>query len=116
MTKPTLRAVVLLLTLPASIAFAHPVAQTAEAVLHANQEAMGDFPKTGTLRVQYSTEVSGLKGTAIYTADLATGTFVDDLTADPLSGANGWPVASRRVVTARIWTTGAPAETSTRSV
>ncbi len=40
--------------------------------------------------MEYATEVSGLKGTAIYTADLATGMFVDELTADPLSGANGF--------------------------
>ena len=51
-------------SMAASSAFAHPVAQTAEAVLHANQEAMGDFPREGTLLVQYAAEVSGLKGTA----------------------------------------------------
>ena len=37
--------------------------------------------KTGTLRVQYATEVNGLEGTAIYTIDLATGMFIDELSA-----------------------------------
>jgi hypothetical protein len=90
MTRTTLLGVISLLTLAAASAVAHPVAQTAEAVLRANQEAMGDFPGEGTLRVQYSAEVSGLEGTATYTLDLATGMFVDDLNAYPVTGASGF--------------------------
>jgi hypothetical protein len=90
MAKRTLLTVILLLPLAVSGAFAHPVAQTAEAVLRANREAMGDFPSEGTLRVQYSAEVSGLKGTATNTIDLATGMFVDELNAYPSTGASGF--------------------------
>ena len=75
MRKTTLLSVSLLLSVAACSAFAHPVAQTAEAVLHANQEAMGDFPREGTLRVQCAANVSGLDGTATYTIDLATGMY-----------------------------------------
>lgn len=88
MMKTTLLSLFLLLPVPST--FAHSVAQTAEAVLHANQEAMGDFPREGTLRVQYTAEVSGLKGTATYTFDLATGTFIDDLNTYPSTGATGF--------------------------
>jgi membrane-associated protease RseP (regulator of RpoE activity) len=79
MTKTNLLTAIFWLPMAASSAFAHPVAQTAQAVLHANQEAMGDLPKAGTLRVQYAAEVNGLKGTATYTIDLATGMFIDEL-------------------------------------
>lgn len=88
MMKTTLLSLFLLLPVPST--FAHSVAQTADAVLHANQEAMGDFPREGTLRVQYTAEVSGLKGTATYTFDLATGTFIDDLNTYPSTGATGF--------------------------
>lgn len=88
MTKTTLLSLILLL--PISGAFAQPVAQTAEAVLHGHQETMGDFPREGTLRVQYAVEVSGLKGTATYTIDLATGMFIDDLNTYPSTGATGF--------------------------
>jgi hypothetical protein len=81
---------ILLLPLVSPTVLAHPVAQTAEAVLHANQEAMGDSPRAGTLRVQYAADVSGLKGTATSTLDLATGMFIDELSAYPLSGAAGF--------------------------
>jgi hypothetical protein len=90
MTRTNLLTAILWLPLAAASAFAHPVAQTADAVLRANQEAMGDFPKAGTLRVQYVAEVNGLKGTATYTIDLATGMFIDELDAGPLSGAGGF--------------------------
>ncbi|HKS53633.1 MAG TPA: aspartyl protease family protein [Steroidobacteraceae bacterium] len=90
MTRTNLLTAIFALPLAASSAFAHPVAQTTEAVLHANQEAMGDFPKAGTLRVQYVAEVNGLKGTATYTIDLATGMFIDELDAYPLSGTGGF--------------------------
>ena len=90
MTQATLLTAIFLLPAATSSAFAHPVEQTSEAVLRANQEAMGGFPREGTLRVQYSAEVSGLKGTATYTIDLATGSFVDDLNAYPSSGASGF--------------------------
>jgi hypothetical protein len=90
MTRANLLTAIFWLPLAASSAFAHPAAQTAEAVLRANQEAMGDFPRSGTLRVQYTAEVNGLKGTATYTFDLATGMFIDELSAYPLSGAGGF--------------------------
>lgn len=90
MTKTNLLSAILLLPLAASNAFAQPAAQTAEAVLHANQEAMGDFPAQGTLLVQYAVEESGLKGTATYTIDLATGMFIDDVKTYPSSGATGF--------------------------
>jgi len=86
MKKSKLLTVVVLLAFFATSA----VAQTAEAVVQANQAAMGDFPREGTLRVQYAVEVSGLKGTATYTIDLATGRFVDELDTDPLSSATGF--------------------------
>jgi len=86
MKKSKLLTVVVLLAFFATSA----VAQTAEAVVQANQAAMGDFPREGTLRVQYAVEVSGLKGTATYTIDLATGGFVDELDTDPLSSATGF--------------------------
>ena len=90
MAKMTLLGLIPLLTLAAPSAFAHPVAQTAEAVLHANREAMGDFPREGTLLVQYAAEVHGLKGTGKYTFDLASGMFVDDLSVYPLSSGEGF--------------------------
>lgn len=90
MEKTTLLTTILVLQVAASSTFAHPVAQTAEAVLRANQEALGDFPRDGTLRVQYAADVSGLKGTATYTIDLATGMFIDELSAYPLTGAGGF--------------------------
>ncbi len=90
MTKTHLFSAILLLPLATSSAFAHPVAQTVDAVLKANQEAMGDVPREGTLRVQYAAEVNGLQGTATYTIDLATGMFIDELNAYPVSGTGGF--------------------------
>src|SRR5262249_51883249 len=88
MIKTTLFTAIFLSSI--SSASAHPVAKTVEAVLRANQEAMGDFPREGTLHVEYATELSGLKGTATYTSDLATGMYVDELSAYPLTSADGF--------------------------
>jgi hypothetical protein len=90
MIKTTPLTTLLLLSGIASTSFAHPVAQSVEAVLHANLEAMTGFPRDGTLRIEYAAEVDGLHGTATRTIDLATGMFVDELSAYPLSGANGF--------------------------
>jgi hypothetical protein len=90
MNKTTLLTTLLLLFAIASTSSAHPVAQSADAVLRANQKAMSGLPRDGTLRIEYAAEVNGLKGTATSTMDLATGMFVDELNAYPLSGANGF--------------------------
>ena len=90
MMKTHLFSAILLLPLATSNAFAQPVAQTVEAVLEANQKAMGDVPAEGTLRVQYAAEVNGLQGTATYTTDLATGMFIEELDAYPVSGTGGF--------------------------
>jgi hypothetical protein len=90
MIKTTLLCSTLLLPCFAAVVSAHPVAQTAQAVLQANQDAMNNYPRESTLRVQYATDVSGLQGTATYTVDLATGMFVDELDAYPSTGAGGF--------------------------
>jgi hypothetical protein len=90
MKKNSLFAVILVFGLASTNVLAHPVAQTVEAVLGANQEAMGDVTRTGTLRIQYEVEVNQLEGTATYTIDLATGMFIDELDAYPLSSATGF--------------------------
>ncbi|HEY7642277.1 MAG TPA: aspartyl protease family protein, partial [Steroidobacteraceae bacterium] len=56
----------------------------------ANQQALGDFPRAGTLVVHYAVDVSQLQGTATYTIDLATGAFIDDLNTPPVTGAGGF--------------------------
>jgi predicted aspartyl protease len=79
-----------LLSIAIPIASAHGVAQTSEAVLAANREAMAPTPAKGMVRVRYDYSASGLKGTATHLFDLATGGFVDEVTADPISQTTGF--------------------------
>src|ERR1044072_10032404 len=90
MTKTQLLTATLFLSTVVSSAFAQPVAQTADPVSHANEQAMDNYPKDGTLRIEYAAEINGLEGTATYTIDLATGRFIDELSAYPLSSTNGF--------------------------
>jgi hypothetical protein len=74
----------------AGAAAAHPVAQSAEAVLAANHAAVGDLPAKGGLTLDYAYAGDGLTGTATEIRDLATGAFVQDMTAGPASQATGY--------------------------
>jgi hypothetical protein len=78
------------LALATSVASAHPVAQTADAVLAANHEATGTVPAQGTLNVRYDASVSGLHGTATHLVDIASGSYIDTLLVDPIGEAAGF--------------------------
>lgn len=75
--------------LAAAAAHAEPVARTAEAVLAANQTAVGEAPGTGAT-LDWGFTGFGLTGTRSDIADLATGAFVEDLRSDRITQATGY--------------------------
>jgi hypothetical protein len=62
----------------------------AASILAANHAAVGDLPQTGTIRRYYVYSSSGLIGAMEQTDDMATGAFIDNFSAGPVSGANGY--------------------------
>jgi PDZ domain/Aspartyl protease len=74
----------------AAAANAAPVAQTADAVLAANQAAMAGRPASGTLHAVYAWSGSGLTGTQTQDTDLASGAFVDDQQAGGIRQGDGF--------------------------
>jgi hypothetical protein len=82
--------VLLLAVVGAQPAVAAPALQTTEAVLAANQAAVGQMPRKGAMRAEYRLEVSGLAGGGLRRTDLATGAFAQSIDAGPASLANGY--------------------------
>ena len=79
----------------AAIAFAvaaraEPVAQTADAVLAANQAAMTGTPAAGAMHVVYAWSGAGLTGTQTEDTDLASGAFVDAQQAGRIGQGGGF--------------------------
>jgi hypothetical protein len=74
----------------AQAARAAPVAPTAEAVLAAHHAAVGPLPASGAMRAEYKVEAAGLTGAGSTETDLTTGAFVTQMSAGPVSLANGY--------------------------
>jgi hypothetical protein len=65
----------LILLAAAAAAQAQPPAQTVDTVLAANHAVVGNVPAAGGMTLDYDWTGSGLTGTHVDIADLATGAF-----------------------------------------
>ncbi len=74
----------------AASAHGEPAAQTADAVLAANQAAMGDVPQQGAAAFDYAYTGSGLTGTEVDQVDLASGAYVQAREAGEIRDADGF--------------------------
>jgi hypothetical protein len=82
--------ITLILLAAATAAQAQPAAQTADAILAANQAAVGKMPTSGGVEFDYDWSGSGLTGTHVDIADLATGAYLSTEQAGAIGDATGY--------------------------